>query len=88
MTPVPPQPAEATFKPKVPSMWLWASIPVTILFGGSLFGIIAIILGIISRKKYKAGAYGSAIKLSRACEWLIMLGITFGFAVIPFSMFL
>ncbi|MDE7376190.1 MAG: CD225/dispanin family protein, partial [Muribaculaceae bacterium] len=79
--------AESSFVPKAPSMWLWLSIPVTILFGGSVFGIVAIILGIISRKKYKAGAYGTAIKLSRACEWLLMIGITLGFAIIPFSMF-
>lgn len=82
-----PQPGDAKFMPKAPSMWLWLSIPMTILFGGSLFGIAAIILGVISRKKYKAGAFGAAIKLSRACEWLIMIGIAFGFAIIPFSMF-
>lgn len=80
-------PAEPDFKPKAPSMWLWLSIPVTILFGFSMFGIAAIILGIISRKKYNSGSYRAAYKLSYACEWLIMLGISLGFAIIPFSMF-
>lgn len=74
--------------PKAPSMWLWASIPLTVIFFGNLFGIAAIVLGIISRQKYNAGKYDMAQTLSGICEWLIIIGITLGFAMIPFTLFL